>query len=65
MQNAPSMCRVQRIGHLYPEVQQLGVRHGPPVVELLQALPLQQFHHNQGLIAAFVQLVNSTDTGMI
>ena len=48
-----------------PKVQQLGVRHGAPVVELIQALPFQQLHHDERLVAAFVQFVNGADAGMV
>ena len=59
------MRRIQCIRHLHSQVQQPGVRHGPPVVELVQALAFQQLHHDEGLLAAFIELVNSADTGMV
>jgi hypothetical protein len=34
-------------------------------VELIQALPFQQLHHDERLITAFVQLVDRADAGMI
>ena len=65
VQNALTMRRIQRIRHLHSQVQQPGVRHGPPVVELVQALTFQQLHHDEGLLAAFIEFVNSADAGMV
>jgi hypothetical protein len=56
---------IQCICDLHPEVQQPGIRHCSPVIKLVEALPLQQFHHDEGLIAAFIQFVNGTDARMI
>ena len=65
MQNALAMRRIQRIRYLHSQVKQPGVGHGPPVVELVQALTLQQLHHDEGLLAAFIELVNGADAGMV
>ena len=65
VQNALSVRRVQRIRYLHPEVQQLGVRHGPMGMDLVQALPLQQLHYDKGLIVTVVQLIDSADTRMV
>lgn len=65
MQNALAVGRVQRICHLHTKVQQLGVRHGATELGLIEALAFQQFHDDEGPVAAFVQLVDSADAGMV
>src|SRR5580658_7450708 len=51
--------------HLNPEVQQPGVRHRTTELGPIKALPFEQFHHDEGVVAAFVQLVNGADAGMV
>ena len=65
VQNALAMRRIQGIRHLHPEVQQPGVRHRATVMGPVEALPFQQLHYDEGLVAAFVQLVDGADAGMV
>ena len=65
VQNALSVGSVERIRHLHPEVQQLGVGHGTAEMGPVEALAFEQFHHDEGLVAAFVQLVDGADAGMV
>jgi hypothetical protein len=65
MQYPFSVGGVEGIRRLHPEVQQLGVGHGPAEIRPVEALAFEQFHHDEGLVAAFVQLVDGADAGMV
>src|SRR5271157_267702 len=68
--------RVQRVGELDRQVQQSIERKGralpsrgsaerSPTNQLLERLPLQQFHGNERSTAVLVDVVDGADTGMI
>src|SRR5579859_1719741 len=61
--DALTMGGFERVRYLDAEVEQPGVGGLP--IDLVEALPLQQLHHEEGLIAAVVQLVDGADAGMV
>ena len=55
----------QSIRNLNRQVQQLAGFHWSPGKTLLQRLTLQQFHSDEGLTLAFVDLVNRADVRVV
>jgi hypothetical protein len=59
------VCRVQRISHLYRNIQQLLQFHGPTRDGVFQGLAFQKFHSNEGFAAFLTNIVNRADIVMI
>ena len=65
MNNAFGMRRDQRIRHLDRDLEQLLHLHGFAMQPLLQALPLQLLHDDEGVPVVIVDFVNRADVGMV
>jgi hypothetical protein len=63
--NSLRVRRVQRICNFRPQLQQLLDREGPSSESMLQRLPFHQFHGNEELAIAFVNVVNRTDVWVV
>ena len=69
--DALTMGCVERVCHLDAEIQQPGVGDLPVAIGLVvdidfvQALPLQQLHDDEGLIATVIELIDGADARMV
>ena len=59
------MCGIQRIRNLCPKLQQLLDRQRFSAQPMFQRLAFHQFHGNEGLAVAFVNIVNRADVWMV
>ena len=65
MDNARAVRRVQRIGNLDAELQNLLDGHGSGADRVLQRHPVEVFHGDEALALEGVHVVNRADVGMI
>src|SRR5215467_456655 len=64
------VCRRKSIGDLHPEIDQVidafaGSLIRRPLNPLAQGLPLEQWHHDEGLAFMIAKLIDRADVGMI
>ena len=65
MENAFRMCRIECVGNLNRQLQQVLVSQGLSCNATLKSLSIHQFHRNEGLAFALVDFVNRADIGMV
>ena len=65
MNNPGVMGRFERIGNLDRNFQDLGAGQGLVRDQVLQGLPFEQLHHDEGLSFELINLVDDADVGMI
>ena len=65
MNNALGMKRLQRLRHLHRDVQQFFELQRFPVDSLLQAFPFQLLHHNEGMSAVVLYVMNGANVRMV
>ena len=56
---------LQRVGDLDTQFQQLVGREGLGGDAMLERLPFQQLHHDEGLAFVSADVVNGADVGMV
>ena len=63
--NALGVSRIQRIGNLNPQIEQLIGLHGAALNAVFQGLSFQKFHHDERLTFVVTDVMNDTDVGMV